>query len=163
MLVFFALSLAPTGRLVGHAAAPPGHATIAPMTEITREHLRAYLDDTLTDAETARVEQALRDSDGLRGQLTMCIQERDRGEHSVGAVWRRHRLSCPSREQLGSFLLQALEPGLQDYVEFHLQTIACPFCQANLADLQARQQHAEPQVQQRRRRFFQSSAGLLQK
>ncbi len=133
------------------------------MTEITREHLRAYLDDSLTDAETARVEQALRDSDGLRGQLTMCLQERDRGEHSVGAVWRRHRLSCPTREQLGSFLLQALEPGFQDYVEFHLQTVACPYCQANLADLQARRGEAGPQVQQRRRRFFQSSAGLLQK
>jgi len=131
------------------------------MIEITREHLRAYLDDSLTDAETSRVEQALRDSDGLRGQLTMCLQERDRGEHSVGAVWRRHRLSCPTREQLGSFLLHALEPGYQDYVEFHLQTVACPYCQANLADLKTRQQHAEPQAQQRRRRFFQSSAGLL--
>jgi hypothetical protein len=133
------------------------------MTEITREHLRAYLDDALTDAETARVEQALRDSAGLRGRLTMVLQERDRGEHSVGAVWRRHRLSCPSREQLGSFLLQALDPKYQDYVEFHLQTVGCPYCQANLADLQARQQAAGPQVQQRRRRFFQSSAGLLQK
>ena len=133
------------------------------MTEITREHLRAYLDDALTDAETARVEQALRDSDGLRGQLTMCLQERDRGEHSVGAVWRRHRLSCPTREQLGSFLLQALASDFQDYVEFHLRTVACPYCQANLADLQARQQDAGPHAQQRRRRFFQSSAGLLQK
>jgi hypothetical protein len=93
----------------------------------------------------------------------MVLQERDRGEHSVGAVWRRHRLSCPTREQLGSFLLQALEPGFQDYVEFHLKTVACPYCQANLADLQARQQEAAPKTQQRRRRFFQSSAGLLQK
>jgi hypothetical protein len=133
------------------------------MAEITREHLRAYRDDALTDAETARVEQSLRNSDGLRGQYTMVLQERDRGEHSVGSVWRREHLSCPTREQLGSFLLQALEPGFQDYVEFHLQTIACPFCQANLADLQARQADAGPQVQKRRRRFFQSSAGLLQK
>ena len=133
------------------------------MAEITREHLRAYRDDALDDAETHRVEQALRHSDGLRGQYTMVLQERDRGEHSVGSVWRREHLSCPTREQLGSFLLQALEPGLQDYVEFHLQTIACPFCQANLADLQARQAETAPQVQKRRRRFFQSSAGLLQK
>src|ERR1700747_2218116 len=124
------------------------------MTKITREHLRAYLEDVLTAAETARVEKPLRDSDGLRGQLTIVMQERDRGEHSVGAVWRRHRLSCPSREQLGSSLLQALDPNLQDYVEFHLKTVGCPYCQANLADLQARQQSAGPQVQQRRRRFF---------
>ena len=31
------------------------------MSEITREQLHAYLDDALSDAETARVEQALRD------------------------------------------------------------------------------------------------------
>jgi hypothetical protein len=133
------------------------------MTEITRETLRAYLDDALTDAELARVEQALRTSDSLRGQLRVVMNERDRGEHSVGAVWRRARLSCPTREQLGSFLLQALDPDYQDYVEFHLRTVGCPYCVANLTDLQARQQEAGPQTQQRRRRFFQSSAGLLQK
>lgn len=133
------------------------------MTEITREHLRAYLDDALTDSELARVEQALRDSDGLRGQLTMVMQERDRGEHSVGAIWRRQRLSCPTREQLGSFLLQALDSAFQDYIEFHLKTIGCPFCQANLADLQSRQTDSGVHAQNRRRRFFQSSAGLLQK
>ena len=47
------------------------------MTEITREHLRAYLDDALSDAETARVEQAIRNSDGLRGQLTMVMHRYD--------------------------------------------------------------------------------------
>ena len=41
-------------------------------------------------------------------------------------------------------------------VEFHLRTVACPYCLANLADLQARQQEAGPQAKQRRRRFFQS-------
>jgi hypothetical protein len=132
------------------------------MTDITREHLRAYLDDALTDAETAHVEQALRASESLRGQLRLVMQERDRGEHSVGAIWRRGRLTCPTREQLGSFLLQALDPDFQEYVEFHVRTVACPFCVANLTDLQTRQQEAGPQAQQRRRRFFQSSAGLLQ-
>jgi hypothetical protein len=133
------------------------------MTEITRETLRAYIDDALTDAELARVEQALRESESLRGQLKLVMNERDRGEHSVGAVWRRARLSCPTREQIGSFLLQALDPDFQDYVEFHLRTVACPYCLANLTDLQTRQQEAGPQTQQRRRRIFQSSAGLLQK
>jgi hypothetical protein len=132
------------------------------MTEITREHLDAYLDDALTDGETARVEQALRDSESLRHQLRNLMQERDRGEHSIGAVWRRQRLSCPTREQLGSFLLQVLDGEQQEYVDFHLKTIGCPFCQANLADLQARQQEAPPAAEERRRRFFESSAGYLQ-
>jgi hypothetical protein len=131
------------------------------MSEITREKLHAYLDDALTDAETAHVEQALRNSEPLRRVLRQVMQDRDRGDHSLGAVWRRERLTCPSREQLGSYLLQVLDEPLQDYIEFHLRTVACPFCVANLADLQALQKEPVPQAKERRRRYFQSSAGYL--
>ena len=133
------------------------------MANITREQLAGYLDDQLSEQETAAVEQALRESETLRRQLRGVMQERDRGEHSVGAIWRRKRLTCPNRQQLGSYLLGVLEPQVQDYVTFHLQVIGCAYCQANLADLRSRRQEATPQAQQRRRRFFQSSAGLLQK
>jgi len=111
---------------------------------ITAAQLNAYLDDALSDRETAQVEQALRESEGLRRALRAIIQERDRGEHSIGAIWRRQRLSCPTREQLGSYLLQVLELDLQDYIDFHLKTIGCPFCLANLTDLQTLQQEPEP-------------------
>src|ERR1041384_4901830 len=84
------------------------------MSDITREQLHAYLDDALSDAETAKVEQALRDSEPLRRSLRQAMQERDRGEHSLGAVWRRERLTCPTREQLGSYLLQVLDDAEQD-------------------------------------------------
>lgn len=132
------------------------------MNEISREQLHAYLDDALSDAETAKVEQALRASEPLRRSLRQAMQERDRGDHSLGAVWRRERLTCPTREQLGSYLLQVLDADEQDYLDFHLRVIECPYCVANLADLQARQQEPAPQAQERRRRFFQSSAGYLQ-
>jgi hypothetical protein len=116
---------------------------------ITREILNGYLDDALDEAETARIEQALRDSEPVRAQLKQLLQERDRGEHSVGAIWRRQRLSC--------------DHDVQDYIQFHLQTIGCAYCLANLADLQTQQQHdADGQVKKRRKRYFQSSAGLLQ-
>ncbi len=131
------------------------------MTSVSREELSSYLDDSLSDAETARVEQALRQSDVLRRQLRTLMLERDRGEHSIGAIWRRRRLTCPSREQLGSYLLQVLESEQKDYIDFHLQTVGCAFCQANLADLKALQDEPAPKVHQRRRRFFESSAGLL--
>ena len=131
------------------------------MSEITREQMHAYLDDALPESEAAKVEHALRANETLRQQLRQVMQERDRGEHSVGAIWRRERLSCPPREQLGSYLLEALDDGVMDYLNFHLQTIACPFCRANLADLKAQQEHSAQQAQQRRRRIFQSSAGLL--
>jgi hypothetical protein len=131
------------------------------MTPVTREVLASYLDDALSERQTADVEQQLRQSDAIRQQLRMLSQERDRGDHSVGAIWRRHRLSCPSREQLGSFLLGVLDGEAHDYIEFHLKTIGCAFCQANLTDLQTQQKEAATQVKQRRKRYFQSSAGLL--
>ncbi|HEV3146355.1 MAG TPA: hypothetical protein VGZ47_20880 [Gemmataceae bacterium] len=131
------------------------------MNEITREQLHAYLDDCLSDSDTAHIEQSLRKSETLRQMLRQVMQERDRGEHSVGAIWRRERLSCPTREQLGSYLLEALDPSLQDYLTFHLKTIGCPFCKANLDDLKSLQEEPATKAQQRRKRIFQSSAGLL--
>jgi hypothetical protein len=132
------------------------------MSDITREQLHAYLDDALSEPETARVEQALRDSEPLRKLLRQTMQERDRGEHSLGAVWRRERLTCPSRETLGSYLLEVLDEAEQDYLTFHLQTVGCPFCLANLADLQTLQKEPAPKARERRRRIFQTSASFLQ-
>jgi hypothetical protein len=131
------------------------------MTTITREQLHSYLDEALSETETARVEAALRQSEPLRRELKLAMQERERGDHSIGAIWRRRRLSCPTREQLGSYLLQALDADQQDYVDFHLKTIGCAYCLANLADLEALHKEPAPKVQARRRRFFESSAGLL--
>jgi hypothetical protein len=131
------------------------------MTAISREQLDGYLDDALAEAETAQVEHALRQSEALRNQLRSMIQQRDQGDHSVGTIWRQRRLSCPTREQLGSFVLQVLEPEHLDYIEFHVKTIGCSYCQANLADLQAQQKEPAAKKEQRRRRYFESSAGIL--
>jgi hypothetical protein len=131
------------------------------MTKVSREQLHGYLDDALSDNETAQVEKELRQSESLRRLLRAIMQERDRGEHSLGGIWRRNRLSCPTREQLGSYLLQALDDGLQDYIRFHLDEIACPFCLANMADLKSLQQEPAPKAKARRQRIFESSAGYL--
>src|SRR5262245_42703316 len=131
------------------------------MSTISREHLHAYLDDALDDSSSARVEKALRDSPALLKQLQLAMMERDRGEHTLGAIWRRNRMSCPSREQLGSYLLQVLDEPWMDYLKFHLETLGCPYCQANLADLQASQKEPGRATKQRRRRFFETSANLL--
>src|SRR5262245_32416043 len=131
------------------------------MSEITREQLHAYLDDALTESETARVEQALRGSEALRKTLRQAMQERDRGEHSLGAIWRRERLTCPSRETLGSWLLEVLDEEEQEYLRFHIETVGCPYCVANLMDLKHAQQEPAPRAKERRNRFFRSSAGSL--
>ncbi len=132
------------------------------MPNISRAQLEAYLDDALSESETAKVEHSLRESEALRRLLRLVMQDRDGGDHSLGAVWRRLRLSCPPREQLGSYLLQVLDEGLQEYIDFHLRTVGCPFCAANLADLEARRQEPGPKTKERRRRIFESSAGYLQ-
>lgn len=131
------------------------------MNEISRESLRAYLDDALSDADLARLESRLRSDEKLLGRLREVMQERDRGDHSLGAVWRRERLTCPTREQLGSYLLEVLESDHQKYIDFHLKTVACPFCLANLDDLQEHQPEVARDTHTRRRRYYQSSAGLL--
>jgi hypothetical protein len=126
------------------------------------ETLRAYLAETLPPEESARVEKALRQSSELRGQLEDVRQNRsEAGLHTLGAIWRRGRLTCPSREQLGSYLLDALDPELASYITFHLDVVACPFCQANLADLRGKASQAHVTTKTRQQRIFESSRGLL--
>jgi hypothetical protein len=124
--------------------------------------LRAYLADTLSAEDQARVEKALRESAELRAQLEDVRQNRGvAGLHTLGAIWRRGRLTCPTRQQLGSALLDALDPALAAYISFHLDVIECPFCQANLADLKAKTAQPTTATQQRRNRILKSSQHLL--
>lgn len=113
------------------------------MPEITRQMLLDYIHDALPDTEMAAVERALRGSPELRSMLNEVREDEDQGQHTVGAIWRRERVSCPSRDQLGGYLLGAGDPDLLNYVEFHLTAIGCPYCQANLDDLR-RLQGGEP-------------------
>ena len=131
------------------------------MTPITREMLRDYIDEALPDAELPLVEKALRERTDVQALFQQIRGEMDRGEHSIGAIWRRDRLSCPTREHLGGFLLEALDQDLQDYIAFHLKTVGCPHCQANLDDLTKRKAEAEEPVRKRRQRIVKSTAGLL--
>jgi hypothetical protein len=108
------------------------------MALITREMLRAYIGDALPDSELAAVERSLRESNELRALLKEVIEQEDRGEHTAGAIWRRERISCPSRDQLGGFLLGAGDSELLEYIRFHIEEIGCPYCHANLEDLRTR-------------------------
>ena len=78
-------------------------------------------------------------------------------------VWRRGRLSCPGRHQLGSFLLGALPADLAGYIRFHLETIGCRYCAANLDDLRQAADAASSETVRRRQKYFQSSAGYVRK
>jgi anti-sigma factor RsiW len=138
--------------------------TITSMTSLFRQHdLEAYLDESLPAEEMARVEKALRGDPQLARQLAAILARRDSGAFSLGEVWRRHRLSCPSRQELGSYLLGVLPEEPAGYVAFHLDVVGCRYCQANVADLRNQQEEAQESVHARRRKYFQSSAGYLRK
>ena len=128
---------------------------------LRQSDLESYLDEALPPEEMARIEKLLRKSPKHLKQLAAINARRDAGVHSVGEIWRRHRLSCPSRQQLGSYLLEALESELADYITFHLETVGCRYCRANLSDLESQQAEAPKKVETRRRKYFQSSAGFL--
>jgi len=129
---------------------------------IDAETLRAYLADALPPEDLARVEKALRDSSELRDRLESVRQNRDdAGLHTLGAIWRRSRLTCPSRQQLGGLLLDVLEPDLADYLAFHIEVVECPYCQANLADLKGKTDTATPDARSRHVRYLNSSRHLL--
>ena len=125
--------------------------------------LEAFLDEALPPEEMARIEKAARGDPALAKQLASVHARRSAGVHSLGEIWRRHRLSCPTREQLGSSLLGALPEALARYIAFHVEVAGCRYCQANLGDLQRQQAEADQATQVRRRKYFQSSAGYLKK
>lgn len=129
---------------------------------ISDDELRLYLSEGLPGDRMARVEKALRDSSALRERLEQVRQDRpDASLHTLGAIWRRNRLTCLTREQLGSYLLDVLNPEQSAYITFHLDVIECPFCRANLADLKGKADAVAPAVEGRRRRIFHSSRHLL--
>jgi anti-sigma factor RsiW len=132
-------------------------------TKFTNSELEAFLDESLPVDRMAAIEEALRQDPQLQHQLTAINGRRDAGVHSLGDIWRRHRLSCPSREQLGSYLLGVLPRDANEYVRFHIETIDCRYCAASIADLKAQQSTAETEVTQRRQRYYQSSVGHLRK
>jgi len=127
----------------------------------TQSELEAYLDEALPTEQMAEIEGALRDDAELAKSLVAVNAKRDAGVHSLGEIWRRHRLSCPSRQQLGSYLLGVLDDEFRAYIALHIETAGCRMCQANLDDLRQQESEQKTAVQSRRRKYFQSSAGQL--
>lgn len=131
--------------------------------KFTQADLEAYLDEALPMELMAQVEATLRDDRTLAEELMKINGRRDAGLHSLGEIWRRHRLTCPSREQLGSFLLGVLDQDELAHIRFHLEVSGCRTCQANVEDLKIRRVEDRQVVEGRRKKYFQSSAGQLRR
>lgn len=126
----------------------------------TDRELAGWLDELLPAARMAEFEMQLRTDKSLQTRVAHVIRHRDQGGNSLGEIWQRGRLSCPSRTELGGYVLGTLNAFAAEYIDFHVRTVGCRVCQANLHDLEEQSTNAE-QLPGRRRRFFESSAGLL--
>lgn len=126
----------------------------------TDRELTAWLDELLPAARMAELESQLRTDKALQARVAQIIRHRDQGGNSIGEVWQRGRLSCPTRTEMGGYLLGTLNSAASAYIEFHLHTVGCRVCHANLNDLEEQSTQSD-QVPGRRRKFFESSAGLL--
>ncbi len=129
------------------------------MSHVTDEELLAYADERLPSESCTVIEQKLRLNPTLSERLTNLLLNRDKGDHSIGEIWRQHRLSCPPRAALAAYADKRLGDRLSRYLQFHLETIGCRVCAANLDDLERPDRSATAET--RTRKIFQSSVGKL--
>jgi RNA polymerase sigma-70 factor (ECF subfamily) len=78
----------------------------------------------------------------------------------IRKTWRANLLSCVKRSTLGALSLGTLDPEWKAYVTFHLETVHCEACAANLQDIRAGGKMSTPKA---RERVFASSVGFLKK
>lgn len=127
----------------------------------TNEELLSYTDERLPVARAAELERLLRTSTELMSRLAELVRDSDNSDPSLGAMWRRGRWSCPPRAVWSAYVDGRLGDGLSQYLKFHVDTIGCRICAANLADLQQNANTSDSEG--RVRKIFQSSAGRLPK
>ena len=81
---------------------------------------------------------------------------------TVAAVWRSERISCPHPHVLQSYLQGGLQGGAKEFVAFHLEDSGCPYCNATLDDLKARDDEARlPVLTDMKERLLRSTVAEL--
>ncbi|MCA9195574.1 MAG: sigma-70 family RNA polymerase sigma factor [Planctomycetales bacterium] len=81
-------------------------------------------------------------------------------ESSLSRIWEAHRPSCLKRTTLGKQSLGLLPKSWSDYINFHVSTLGCLACQANLLDMQNEVLQPSPH-DSLRNRIMQSSIGFF--
>ncbi|QDV87134.1 RNA polymerase sigma factor [Planctomycetes bacterium TBK1r] len=77
----------------------------------------------------------------------------------LSRVWESQRPSCPKRSTLGKFTLGILPPPWAEYVDFHVRTLGCGFCRANLDELNPDTSRDDQDAA--RERLFESTIGFF--
>jgi len=131
--------------------------------EFSQADLEAYLDEALPPDEMAAVEDHLRNNPDMGQRLAAIHGRRDAGVHTLGEIWRRHRLTCPSREQLTLFLDKKLTKEETQYVQFHLEEIHCRLCVASYDDIRISREDDTDDSISRHQRILDRSSHYLRK
>ncbi len=82
----------------------------------------------------------------------------DRQDSLLSEIWEQYRPSCPKRTTLGGYLLGTLDEPWTRYVKFHVESLGCRFCTANLDDLRRETAEAHDLF---RDRVLQSTVGFF--
>lgn len=83
---------------------------------------------------------------------------------TVASVWRRERISCPHPHLLQGWLQGSLQGGAKDFLDFHLRESQCPYCNAVVDELRARDDQAkQPVLEDLRDRLLRSTAAALRR
>ena len=80
-------------------------------------------------------------------------------EVTVARAWREERLNCLKRSTLGSYSLGVLDEPWLGYTQFHVDVVACPWCLANLRDLEEEDERTDSPA--RAEHLYTSSVGFL--
>ncbi len=129
--------------------------------DFTDADLESYLDETLHPDLAADLEQSLNEDKEMLDRLSHINGRRDAGIHTLGEIWRRNQVGVPSREQISDYLAGKLPEDFAKYIDFRIDTLKCRYTIAHKNDLEGAS--AEDQKDSRRKKYFDSSAGLLRK
>ena len=129
----------------------------------TDAELEAFLDESLDPAKAQEIESSLAEDEELLYRLSRINGRRDAGMHTLGEIWRRNQLGVPDMETLGKYLLGILSDEEADYMRFRLETLKCPYTIASLKDLEQQQAETRDQTDTRRRKYYNSGAGLIKR
>ncbi|HMO12574.1 MAG TPA: hypothetical protein PKD64_03210 [Pirellulaceae bacterium] len=130
--------------------------------DISDADLEAYLDEALDPERAAMIEQLARVNPKLIARMSQIHRRRDAGVHTLGEIWRKYQIGVPRREVVSQYLLNVLPEEYQEYIDFRVKTLRCPFTIALIKDLQLQLAGETPTTVSRRKKIYHSSAGLLQ-
>jgi RNA polymerase sigma factor (sigma-70 family) len=82
-------------------------------------------------------------------------------ENLLTDIWKMQRFSCPKRSTVGAFFLGTLDKQWHDYIDFHINTIGCRFCLANLEDIKT--ENAKKKDTTLQAKIMESTVGFLRK